>query len=93
MGTGTSLNSLPSEGLQAVRITEESNPDLPIHNPARYHNRSLQDVFVKSEGHKVIDNGVKRIMFANLNSQSLALKAQMLKKKVKVDNRQTERTK
>ena len=32
-GTGTAL---PSEGPHAVRVSRESNPDLPIHSPARY---------------------------------------------------------
>ena len=32
----TSLTSLPSEGPHAVRACRESNPDLPIHSPARY---------------------------------------------------------
>ena len=32
----TSLTSLPSEGPHAVRVCRESNPDLPIHSPARF---------------------------------------------------------
>ena len=32
----TSFTSLPSEGPHAVRVSGESNPDLPIQSPARY---------------------------------------------------------
>ena len=32
----TSLTCLPSEDPHAVRVCRESNPDLPIHSPARY---------------------------------------------------------
>ena len=32
----TSFTSLPSEGQHGVRVSGESNPDLPIQSPARY---------------------------------------------------------
>ena len=32
----TSFTYLQSEGAHAVRICQESNPDIPIHSPARY---------------------------------------------------------
>ena len=32
----TSFTSLPSEGLYAVRVSRESNPERLIHSPARY---------------------------------------------------------
>ena len=32
----TSFTSLPSEGPHTVRVSGESNPDLPIHSPASY---------------------------------------------------------
>ena len=34
--TGRPKTSFNSEGPHSVRVCQESNPDLPIHNPARY---------------------------------------------------------